>query len=162
MNLKVTESLKESLAELYYREGCDQNGWAFVPTGKIRIDENVIEFEIGVWRIRIKVPAQFASEITSTTAFDYLACQIGRKEKYDSPIVANPLALCWVKVGRPLSQAHIDALEKVRLPLAIFSIRNILAPPAQIEVKWDVRPGKEWLDELDDKRDQAESDDDYF
>ena len=162
MNLQVTASLKKSLAELYYREVCDQKGWASVPAGKIRVDGNIIEFEKGAGRIRIKMPAQFVSEITSTTAFDYLACQVGQKEKYDNPVVANPLALCWVKVGRALSQAQLDALENAKLPLAMFGIRNLLAPPAQIEVKWDVRPGKEWLDELDDKRDQAESDDDYF
>jgi len=29
-------------------------------------------------------------------------------------------------------------------------------------MKWEIKSGKEWLDELDDLRDQAESDDDYF
>lgn len=46
--------------------------------------------------------------------------------------------------------------------MAIFRIQDVLAPPAKIEMKWEIKSGKEWLDELDDLRDQAESDDDYF
>ena len=162
MNLQVTTALKKSLSGLYFSEWCDQKGWACVPAGKVRADNNIIEFEKGPARIRVRVPSQFLAEIMDTAAFDYLACQVGQKEKYDNPVVANPLALCWIKQGRSLLQAQLDALEKSKIPLAMFSIKNVLAPPAQIEIKWDTRPGRKWLDELDDKRDQAESDDDYF
>ena len=164
MGLQMTASLKKSLSGLYFSEWCDQKGWAYVPAGNVlkSADNNIIEFEKGSAKIRVRVPLQFLAEIIDIAAFDYLACQVGTKEKYDNPVVANPLALCWIKQGRSLLQAQLDALEKAKIPLAMFSIKNILAPPAQIEIKWDMRPGKEWLDELDDKRDQAESDDDYF
>jgi hypothetical protein len=160
----VTPALKKALSELYFKEGCDQKGLAFVPAGKIRADNNnIIEFAKGAARIRIKVPAQMIPEITGTGVFfDYLVCQVGQKEKYDDPVVANPLALCWVRAGGTLLQPQLDALEKAKIPLAVFTIRDVLAPPGQIQIKWDIRPAKEWLDELDDKRDEAESDDDYF
>jgi hypothetical protein len=166
VSLQVTPALKKALSELYFREGCDQKGWAFVPVaGKIRIadnNNNIIEFAKGAANIRIKVPAQMIPEVTGTVVFDYLVCQVGQKEKYDNPVVANPLALCWVKMGKALLQPHLDALEKAKIPLAVFTIRDVLAPPGQIQIKWDIRSAKEWLDDLDDKRDEAESDDDYF
>lgn len=162
MSLQVTASLKKYLSGLYFSEWCDQKGWAFVPAGKVRADNNIIEFEKGSAKIRVRVPLQFLAEIMGTTAFDYLACQVGQKEEYDNPVAASPLAFCWIKQGRSLLQAQLDALEKARIPLATFSIKNVLALPAQIEIKWDMRPGRGWLDEMEDKRDQAESDDDYF
>lgn len=166
MSLQVTASLKKYLSGLYFSEWCDQKGWAFVPAGKVRADSNIIEFEKGSVKIRVRVPLQFLAEIMGTAAaaaaFDYLACQVGQKEKYDDPVVASPLAFCWIKQGRSLLQAHLDALEKATIPLAMFSIKNVLALPTQIEIEWDIRPGREWLDAMDDKRDQAESDDDYF
>lgn len=158
----MTESLKQALAELYYSEACYQKGWAFVPVSDIRMQESIIEFRKGQLRIKIKVPTQLIQEITTNTVFDYLVCQLGHKENYDNPTVANPLALCWVKAGKSFSQAQVDALEKTRIPLALFAVRNLLDPPDKVEVMWDIRPAKKWLDDLDDKRDEAESDDDYL
>jgi hypothetical protein len=34
--------------------------------------------------------------------------------------------------------------------------------PGKIEIKWEMKSGQEWLDELEDQRDQTESDDDYL
>lgn len=158
----MTASLKKALSELYYSEACDQMGWAFVRVPEIRVNGGVIEFRKGSRKIRIKVPAQLIPEITTNAVFDYLGCQIGQKEKYDDPTVANPLALCWVKAGKAFSQAQLDALEKAKIPVATFSIRNLLASPNKIEVAWDIKPGNDWLDEIDDKRDEAESDDDFL
>jgi hypothetical protein len=181
MSLEITPALKRSLGELYYRENCDQEGWACASLERIYFgrssplfkDGSMIEFRKGARRINVKVPGQTMREITEISepagsgafAFDYLACKVGQKDNYDDTIVANPLALCWVKIrtGRgAFSDGQIDALEKIKLDLAVFRIRDILAPPGKIETGWDVRSGKEWLDELEDLRDQAESDDDYF
>jgi hypothetical protein len=46
--------------------------------------------------------------------------------------------------------------------VAVFAIRDVLAAPGKLQARLDVRAAKEWLDELDDLRDQAESDDDYL
>lgn len=173
MSLETTPSMKAALGDLYYREGCDQNGWAYVSlrdidTGK----DGLLVFTKGSHRINVRVPAQLAAEIKETCrpaktgfVFDYLACKVGQKERYDNPVVASPLGLCWVKIktgGGRFSDAQVDALGRIKIPLALFYVRDVLAPPRQVEVKWDTKTGGEWLDELDDLRDQAESDDEYY
>lgn len=80
-------------------------------------------------------------------------------------MVANPTALCWVKIktGRgTFSDNQMDALGRIKLPLTIFYVKEVLAPPRKIGMEWDVRSGHEWLDELDDLKDQKEYDDDEY
>lgn len=168
MSLEITPSLKASLGMLYCKEILDQKGWAYVSLRDIstKPGDNVIMFEKGARRINVKVPAQAMGEIAARTAsadksFDYLACKIG--DRHEGVIVANPLGLCWVKTGKgAFSYSQIDALEKTGLQVAVFAIRDVLAAPGKVQARLDVRAAKEWLDELDDLRDQAESDDDYL
>lgn len=173
MSLETTPSLRAALGDLYYREGCDQNGWAYISLGDINVKDGTLAFRKGSRRINVRVPAQLAAEIKEMCmpagkagfVFDYLACKVGQKEKYDDPVIASPLGLCWVKIkagGSKFSDSQIDALGRIKVPLALFYVRDVLAPPRQVEIKWDTRTGKEWLDELDDLRDQAESDDEYY
>jgi hypothetical protein len=173
MSLETTNSLREALAHLYYREACDQKGWAYVPVEDAIIHDGVVIFTKGSHRISIRVPAQIIAEMKEVSKlgakgkplFDYLACKVSQRDRYDGVMVANPTALSWVQVKTrrgEFSEKEIDALEKIKLPLALFYVRDVLAPPQKIEVKWDIRTGDEWLDELDDKRDQAESDDDFL
>jgi hypothetical protein len=171
MSLEITPSLKASLGTLYFKASLDQKGWAYVSLRDISTAEpegNIIVFEKGARRISVKVPGQVMREIAVLAAssagrsvFDYLACKVG--ERHEGVIVANPLGLCWVKVGKgAFSNSQIDALEKTRLQVAVFAIRDVLASPGKVQVRLDVRTAREWLDELDDLRDQAESDDDYL
>jgi hypothetical protein len=170
MSLEITPSLKSALGELYYKEGCDQKGWAYTSLKDINIKGNILIFNKGAHRISIKLMDKIIPEIKDISRsvdgnflFDYLACKVGQHGKYDDGMLANPAALCWVKIGKGIfSNDQIDALGRIKLPLAIFLIRNLLAAPAKVEMKWDIRSGGEWLDELDDIRDQAESDDDYY
>lgn len=173
MSLETTPSMKAALGDLYYKEGCDQNGWAYVSLGDIDIGKDgTLVFMKGSRKINVRVPAQLAAEIKETCrpakagfVFDYLACKVGQKERYDNPVVASPLGLCWVKMktrGGRFSDIQVDALGRIKIPLALFYVRDVLAPPRQVQVKWDTRTGGEWLDELDDLRDQAESDDEYY
>ena len=37
-----------------------------------------------------------------------------------------------------------------------------MATPRDVEARWDIRNGGEWLDKMDDMKEQAESDDDYY
>jgi len=160
MSLEMTASLKSALGELYYREGCDQKGWAYVPVKEINPKDNIIVFYKGARRISVRLMDRLVPEVTETTAFDYLACRVG--QKYEDVMLASPDALCWVKIGKTFSSDQIDTLGRIKIPLAAFRIRDLLAPPAKVEIKWDIRPGEEWLDELDELRDQAEYDDEYF
>jgi hypothetical protein len=169
--LEVTPSLKAALGELYYREGCDQQGWAYVPLKEISsIKDNVLVFSKGACKISIRLMDKIVPEVREISkpvhgsfVFDYLACKLGQQVKYEGLVLANPAALCWVKIGKgAFSEDQIEALGRIKIPLAVFRIRDVLAQPAKVEMKWDIRSGEEWLDELDDLRDQAESDDDYF
>lgn len=174
LGLEITPSLKAALAELYYKECCDQQGWAYVSLRDIKIvDNNVLVFNKGSHRISIRLMYKIVPEIEETSrsldnngdsfVFDYLACQVGQQRKYEGVMLANPAALCWVKVGkRSFSSEQVDALERIKLHLALFRIRNLLVPPSKIEIRWEIKSGQEWLDELDDQREQAESDDDYL
>ncbi len=191
-SLQATPSLKRSLAELYFREWCDQHGRAFfgikddgiaiaAAQGKGGHSNNnnsgsgsaaTVAFRKGLRTVNVRLPEKTAGEVrdvvTATFAksqippFDFLACKVGNRDRYDDPVVASPLGLCWVVIGSPLSEAQADALEKASLDVAVFRVRDVLASPREIEIKLDSRPAREWLDALDEQRDQAESDDDYL
>jgi hypothetical protein len=186
MSLEITPSLRGALGELYYKEGCEQKGWAYISLENIHNaaiesaafkDSNILVFKKGFHRITIKLMDGLVSEVKEIArptnnskenpsfVFDYLACKVGQLKQYDGIMLANPTAICWVEIktgGSTFSDNQIRALERIKLPLAVFHIEDVLAPPRRIEMEWDIRSGKEWLDELDDLRDQAESDDDYF
>jgi len=170
MGLEITPSLKDALRELYYKEGCDQKGWAYIALKDIDIKGNTLVFNKGVHRISIKLMDKIVPEVKEISRsvngnflFDYLACKTGQHSKYGDVMLANPDALCWVKIGNgAFSSDQIDVLDRIKLPLVVFRIKDVLAPPAKVEMRWDIRSGDEWLDELDDLRDQAESDDEYF
>jgi hypothetical protein len=178
MSLEITNSLKGALGELYYKENCDQKGWVYISLENIKIkDDHILSFRKRFHNVNIKMMESIIPEIkeicksagnsseNSGFVFDYLVCRVGQKDRYEGTIVANPTALCWVKITtgkNRFSRNQIDALEKIKLPLALFYIIDVLAPPRKIEVEWDVRSGKDWLNELDDLRDQTEYDDEYF
>jgi hypothetical protein len=149
----MTPTLKRSLIDLYYMEACDQRGGACASLESIvkssPLNDNVIAFRKGFHKIMVRVPRQTIQKIAevakSGAGFDYLVCNVGQKDHYDGTIVANPLALCWVKVetGRgTFSDGQIDALERIKLDVAVFCIRDVLAPPGKIEIEWDVRSGR--------------------
>ncbi len=171
-SLEITPSLRGALYELYYKEGCDQKGWAYIALKDIDIKGNTLVFNKGVHWISIKLMDRIVQEVREMSKpvkgsflFDYLACKVGQQQskKYSDVMLANPDALCWVKIGNGIfSSDQIDVLDRIKLPLAVFRVRDVLAPPAKVEMKWDIKSGEEWLDELDDLRDQAESDDEYF
>ncbi|HKU49327.1 MAG TPA: hypothetical protein VJP79_05210 [Nitrososphaera sp.] len=183
--LEITESLKAGLSELYFREECSQKGWAFALPQRICNDISVssnntntnhlVPFRNRNQEIRIRVMQQLVSEIKEfsqpssrppySSIFSYLVCKVGRTAHQD-PILANPSALCWVQIrkGRELSfsDQQIDALARMKLPLVLFYVRDVLAAPRNVEVIWDSRSGTEWLDMLDDLKEQEEYDDEYF
>ncbi len=169
MSLGITPSLKTALAELYYKEGCDQQSWAYVSLKEISIKDNIIVFNKGVHKINIRLMDKILPEIKEVSrplnghfVFDYLAFKVGQ-DQHEGVMLANPAGLCWVKIGKgAFSTDQIDTLGRAKLAVAVFRIRNVLAPPASIEMRWEIKSGEEWLDEIDDLRDQVESDDEYY
>lgn len=173
MNLEITRQMKEELAHLYYRQACDQEGWAYARLKDIQVRDGTAVFSKGTHSINIRLQDQVAAEIRQVSKlefggrplFDYLACKVRPREKYEGVMVANPTALTWVQVKTTrseFSEKEIDTLETTKIPLALFYIRNILAQPQKIEVKWIIKTAEEWLNELDERRDQVESDDDFL
>lgn len=176
MGLSVTPFLKDELFDLYFRQTCDQEGWAYVPARNISFKEkNTLAFSKGPRKVQVRVHEQIVPEIKATAfAFDYLACKVGGLKKEEKEhqqdhttavaVVANPLALCWIKTkgGKSFTDGQLDCMSRTRLPVAVFRIRDVLAAPAKIETRWETKSGKEWLDEIDDRREEAESDDDYL
>jgi hypothetical protein len=159
--VEVTHALKLALAELYFRESCDQQGFAYTLAAGIS-DFKSITFQKGRHSISVKMHEQVAAEIMKfTKTFDYVAYRAGQKDRYE-PTLANPLALFWVKTRPGFTEAQLDALAKTRLQVAMFKIRDVLAPPGRIETRWEIKDAKEWLDEIDERREEAESDDDYL
>jgi hypothetical protein len=178
--LEITSSLRNSLADLYFREESSQKGWAVASLQELHnggnfAADNVIPLGIGGRTVRIKLMPQLVPEITEMSrparhrgerkfVFDYLACRIGHAVQ-DAPVVANPTALSWVHVktaGTLFSEYQLEALPKIQLALTVFSIRDVLAPPKNLECRWDTRSASEWLDFVDELKEQEEYDDEYF
>ena len=178
--MEITGSLKNSLAELYFKEECSQKGWAIASPKEIYnggfTEDNALPFELGGKGVKIKIMSQLVPEIKEmsrpggrregkTTVFSYLACRIGHSAAQDSPVVANPTALCWVHIktkGTLFSESQVEALPKVSLAITVFAIRDVLAPPRNLQTRWDTRSGNEWLDLIDELKEQEEYDDEYF
>lgn len=159
--MEITPALKAALAELYFKESCDQQGFAYALPAGISDFRNVM-FQKGRHSISVRMHEQIAAEIKEfARTFDYIAYRAGQKDRY-GPTVANPLALFWVKTKAGFTDAQLDALAKTRLQVAVFRIRDMLAAPGRIETKWEIKDAKEWLDEIDERREEAESDDDYL
>jgi hypothetical protein len=175
--LEITGSLKNSLAELYFKEESGQRGWAIASLQELhnRADGDVIAFRIGDKSVNIRMMPQLIPEIKETSrpaankggrpfVFDYLACRIGHAI-HEAPVVANPTALSWVHVktaGALFTDNQLEALPRIQLALTVFAIRDVLAPPRKLEFKWDTRSGSEWLDFVDELKEQEEYDDEYF
>lgn len=179
MSLEITGSLKESLRKLYFRASCAQRGWAYADLQDIHDNmlvlkgDNAVVFQKGEDSLQIKIMQQLVPEIVdicqlgraarAAPNFDYLACNV--KNVKSEIIVASPEALCWVilRTGRGIfSESQVEALSKITLPIALFQIRDVLAAPRKLETKWDIRSGSQWLDMLDEKKEQEEYDDEYF
>jgi hypothetical protein len=179
-SLEISGPLRTALADLYFREECRQKGWAFASLASIYADvssrsgEAVLSFMFGDQDIKVKMMQQVIPEVIEICQpvdgekrgflFSYLVCKIG-KLPLGTPVVANPAALCWVQFragARLFSERQVEALSRIRLPLALFAIRDVLAPPRSIETRWETRSGSEWLDLLDELKEQAEYDDEYF
>tara|TARA_B100000029_G_C17089066_1_gene783533 strand:+ start:89 stop:634 length:546 start_codon:yes stop_codon:yes gene_type:complete len=161
---RITNKLRGSLGEIYYKEFCDQRGWAYISLENIHQTMNPewnFVFKKGFHRINISIPEEIRKEIESLVkptnssatspsfVFDFLACKVGTYKEY-SKIKSSPL-FTWVesKTGSAVfSASQINAMSKITLPLAIFHVNDILEKPDLIQMDCDIKSGKEWLDEL--------------
>jgi hypothetical protein len=115
MSLEITRSLRGCLGELYYKEGCDQKGWAYCSLENIynnkQFETNrVLVFKKGFNRINVRIPEKLVAEVKDRArptnhkdgkpsfVFDYLACRVGRKTFPQLIEAVPPFYLCWAEI----------------------------------------------------------------
>jgi len=162
---RITNKLKGSLGEIYYKEFCDQRGWAYTSL------ENIYEymnpdwtfiFKKGFHRIKIRLPENIRDEVTDLVkptnltqsspsfVFDFLACKVGDSKNYSGVQTGDKFTWVESKTGPGFfSGSQINAMSKIKLALAIFKINNVLETPENIDMGWDIKSGKDWLEEIE-------------
>ena len=178
--MEITVPLRSALARLYFEEDCRQKGWAFASAESIYNagawfkDDAAISFRYGNQSVKVKIIDKIVSEVREICRpvdresheflFSYLVCKLGSQVDQSATVVANPTAISWVliKGSKEFTERQIDVLASLKLPLTLFSIRDLLVPPRDIETRWDTRSGSEWLDFFDELKEQEEYDDEYF
>lgn len=161
---RITNKLRGALGEIYYKEFCDQRGWAYTSLENIYEYMNpdwVFIFKKGFHRIKIKIPEKFRAEITELVkptnlsqsspsfVFDFLACKVGDSKNYSGVRTGEQFAWVESKTGSGIfSGSQVNAMSKIKLSLAIFHINNVLEMPDNIDMWWDIKTGREWLKEM--------------
>lgn len=178
--LKITNSLKGALGETYYKELCSQRSWAYCSLETINSCTNldVVIFKMGFKRICVSIPKSMQPEIMRITrpsnqsvhnpsfVFDYLACKI---RPTDTSHIHHPEYddFCWAEIKTGLgifSDNQYKMLSKIRLPIAVFHIENIMIKPEHVEMDWDIMSGEDFARTLDSDNDDDgdDDDDDYY
>jgi len=161
---RITNKLRGSLGEIYYKEFCDQTGWAYTSLENLYESMNpewTFTFKKGFHRIKIIIPEDIRDEVTEiikptnqsltspSFVYDFLACNVKKYREYSE--VKSVSFFTWVesKTGHAIfSGSQIRTMSKITLPLAIFHIDDVLDNPESIQMNWDLKSGKEWLKEL--------------
>ena len=161
---RISNKLKGSLGEIYYKEYCDQKGWAYTSLENIYSSMNpdwIFTFKKGFHRIKVKIPKEIRDEVSllikptnnsessPSFVFDFLACKVGTSKNYSGVKSSDYFAWVETKTGKGIfSSSQTSAMSKINLPLAIFHINDVLEQPEMIEMDSDIKSGKEWLREL--------------
>lgn len=162
---RISNKLRGSLGETYYKEYCDQKGWAYTSLENIHSSMNddwVFVFKKGFHRIKVQIPKDIRDEIkwlvrptnnsesSPSFVFDFLACKVGQKKEYTGVQKSDSFAWVENKTGVGIfSSSQANAMSRIKLPLAIFHINDVLAEPKNIVMGSDIKSGKEWLRELE-------------
>jgi len=161
---KISNKLKGALGEIYYKEYCDQKGWAYTSLENLYSEMNsdwIFTFKKGFHRIKITIPKEFHREISwlvkptnnsihsPSFVFDFLACKVGTSQKYVGVKTSDNFSWVESKTGKGIFSANqVKTMSMIKLPLAIFHIDDILESPKSIKMNCDTKSGNEWIDEL--------------
>ena len=161
---RITNKLRGSLGEIYYKEYCDQTGWAYTSLENLyaaKTSQWIFTFKKGFHRIQVSIPKEIRSEISMIVkptnnsihspsfVFDFLACKVGTSKIYSGVKTSDTFVWVESKTGPGIfSASQVNAMSKIKLPLAIFHIDNVLESPDKIEMGSDMKTGKEWLEHL--------------
>lgn len=174
---KITNTLKGSLGETYYKELCSQKGWAYCSLEVLHNckDLGSVVFKTGFERMRVSIPNSIRPEVEKIArpsnhtrrapsfVFDYLACKVGQTNTSQTQ---HPRSgdFCWAEVKTGLgifSDNQYRTLSEIRLPIAVFHIENVLSKPQYIDMDWDIMSGREFARQLtrtDERRDYEDAD----
>jgi len=119
----------------------------------------IFTFKKGFHRIKIRIPQKIRNEISwlieptnnskssPSFVFDFLACKVGESKNYSGVKTGDFFAWVESKTGPGwFSTSQINTMSKIKLPLAIFHIDNVLDAPEEIKMGFDIKAGKKWLD----------------
>ena len=165
--IKITPRLIGTLSESYYKEFCDQHGWAYISLEQIHetgIKNGVLKFKKGFHRILVKVPDEIIEEIKNISkpsnssvlnpsyVYDFLACKVGQDLKEKELInVKDKKDFCWVDVKTGLNDLtinQISTLKKITIPLYRFRVPNPLISSKEVTIYWD-KVDSEYLSRFD-------------
>ena len=170
--IKITERLTGTLSQAYYKEFCDQHGYAYTSLERIHeigIKNGVLNFKKGFNRIIIRLPDDIINEVKNISrpsnssilkpsfVYDFLACKVGQdwKER-DIVNIKDKNDFCWVDVktgNSELTPNQILTTKKITIPLYRFRVPTPLIPSRNVEIYWD-KVDSEYLsrfDKLDSK-----------
>ena len=169
--IRITGKLTGTLAEAYYKEFCDQHGWAYISLEQIHergIKKGILKFKKGFDRIYVKIPEEIRPEISSISepsnksllkpsyVYDFLACKIGKWKKPELLNVKERKDFCWVEVKsgmQDLTDNQVRTSKKITIPLYRFRVSNTLSPPRIVDIYWDeVNPEYLFKHNLDSSR----------
>jgi len=155
--IKITSRLMGSLAETYFKEFCDQDGYAYLSLEQIHengIKDRVLKFKKGFDRILIQLPEEIIKEVeriskpsnssvlNPTFVYDFLTCRADQTSKEGKILkVKNKRDFCWaeVKTGmQELSKNQIQTLKKITIPLFRFRVPYPLSgSEEEVVIHWD-------------------------
>lgn len=173
---KITNTLKGSLGETYYKELCSQKGWAYCSLEVLHNckDLGSVVFKTGFERMRVNIPNSIRPEVeriarpsnrighNPSFVFDYLACKVSQTSTSQTQYPRRD-DFCWAEVKTGLgifSDNQYRTLSEINLPIAVFHIENVLAKPQYIDMDWDIMSGREFVGQLtkaDDRRDYEDA-----
>ena len=152
----ITNSLKGALGETYYKELCNQKGWAYCSLENLYgCNLDCALFKKGFDRLRVCIPEEIRQEVRRIATpsnhslsnpnyvFDYLACKIGDT---DHSQVQYPETFYWAEIKTGLgifSTNQYNTLSTIQLQIAVFHIDDVLAKPQDIEMQWKIMSGTE-------------------
>ena len=167
VKIEITKRLIGSLSETYFKEYCDQTGWAYISLEQIhenKIEDNVLKFRKGFNRILVRFPEEIIKEVEDISnpliikqnpsyvydslikqnpsyVYDFLICKVGQTTK-DSGMLKkkNYKDLRWaeVKTGySQLSKRQICTLEKITIPLYRYRVPHSLSKSDEVEIYYD-------------------------
>ena len=156
-----TERLTGSLSETYFKEFCDQQGWAYISLEQIyenKIKDNTLKFRKGFNRILVRLPEEIIKEVEDISkpsnssilkpsyVYDFLLCNVGQTDK-DSEILKkkNYKDFRWaeVKTGySELTKKQISTSEKITIPLYRYRVPNSSLKSEEVDIYYDLVDSK--------------------